>query len=71
MLPIYSIVYNNTLKKINSHAYINKTYNEGKPLNIETFVHKKNFQQVQFSDKIKPLKMGPYKIIDRLFDANI
>ena len=69
MLQIYSIVYNYTLKKINSHAYINKTYNEGKPLNIGTFVLKKNFQQVQFSDKLKPLKIGPYKIIDRLSDV--
>ena len=38
MLQIYSTVYENTLRKINSHAYITKTYHEGKPLPIGTFV---------------------------------
>ena len=38
MLQIYSTVYENTLRKIDSHAYITKTYNEGKPLPIGTFV---------------------------------
>ena len=32
LLQIYSTVYENTLRKINSHAYITKTYHEGKPL---------------------------------------
>ena len=32
MLQLYSTVYENTLRKINSHAYITKTYHEGKPL---------------------------------------
>ena len=63
MLQIYSIVYNYTLKKINSHAYINRTYNEGKPLNFGTFVLKKNFQQVQYSDKLKPLKLVHIKLL--------
>ena len=36
VLQIYSTVYENTLRKINSHAYITKTYHEGKPLPIGT-----------------------------------
>ena len=69
MLQIYSTVYENTLRKINSHAYITKTYHEGKPLPIGTFVLKRNFTNVHFSDKLKPLRIGPYKIIDRLSDV--
>ena len=69
MLQIYSTVYENTLRKINSHAYITKTYHEGKQLPIGTFVLKRNFTHVHFSDKLKPLRIGPYKIIDRLSDV--
>ena len=69
MLQIYSTVYENTLRKINSHAYITKTYHEGKPLPIGTFVLKRNFTHVHFSDKLKPLRIGPYKILDRLSDV--
>ena len=69
MLQIYFTVYENTLRKINSHAYITKTYHEGKPLPIGTFVLKRNFTHVHFSDKLKPLRIGPYKIIDRLSDV--
>ena len=69
MLQIYSTVYENTLRKIISHAYITKTYHEGKPLPIGTFVLKRNFTHVNFSDKLKPLRIGPYKIIDRLSDV--
>ena len=69
MLQIYSTVYENTLRRINYHAYITKIYNEGKPLPIGTFVLKRNFTHVHFSDKVKPLRIGPYKIIDRLSDV--
>ena len=69
MFQIYSTVYENTLQKINSHAYLTKTYHEGKPLPIGTFVLKRNFTRVHFSDKLKPLRIGPYKIIDRLSDV--
>ena len=69
ILQIYSTVYENTLWKINSHAYITKTYPEGKPLPIGIFVLKRNFTHVHFSDKLKPLWIGPYKIIDRLSDV--
>ena len=69
MLQIYSTVYENTLRKINSHAYITKTYHEGKPLPIGTFVLKRNFTHVHFSDKLKPRRIGPYKTLDRLSDV--
>ena len=69
MFQIYSTVYENTLRKINSHAYITKTYHEGKPLPIGTFFLRRNFTHVHFSDKLKPLRIGPYKIIDRLSDV--
>ena len=69
MLQLYSTVFENTIRKINSHAYIAKTYHEGKPLPIGTFVLKRNFTHVHFSDKLKPLRIGPYKIIDRLSDV--
>ena len=69
LLQIYSTVYENTLIKINSHAYITETYHEGKPLHISTFVLKRNFTQVHFSAKFKPLRIGPYKVFDRLSDV--
>ena len=69
MLQIYSIVHNYTLKKLNSQAYITKTYHEGKPLSLGTFVLKRNFTYVHFSNKLKPLLIGPYKILDHLSDV--
>ena len=63
MLQIYSTVYENILRKIISHAYITKIYHEGKPLPIGTFVLKRNFTHVHFSDKLKPLRIGPYKLL--------
>ena len=69
MLQVYSTVYENTLRKINSHAYITKIYHEGKPLPIGTFVLKRNFTHVHFSDKLKAFRIGPYKILDRLSDV--
>ena len=59
MLQIFSIVHNYTLKKMNSQAYITKTYHEGKPLTLGTFVLKGNSTHVHFSDKVKPLRIGP------------
>ena len=67
MLQTYYTVYENTLIKINSHAFITKTYDEGKP--IGTFVLKQIFSHVHFSDKLKPFRIGPYKIRDRLSDV--
>ena len=69
ILQIYSTVYYYTLKEINCHAYITKTYHEGKPLPIGTFVLKRHFAQVHFSDKLKLLRIGPYKYLDRIADV--
>ena len=66
MLQIYSTVYEHTLKRINSHAYITKTYHEGKPLPLGTFLLRRNLSHVHFSDK---LRIGPYKILDRISDV--
>ena len=38
-------------------------------LPLGTFVLKRNFTHVHFSDKPKPLRFGPYKILDRLLDV--
>ena len=67
MIQIYHTVYENT-KKIISFAYFNKTYNIPRPLDIGTFVLKRNFLNVPFSDKLKPLRIGPNKIIDKISD---
>ena len=56
-------------QKTNSHAYITKTYYEGKPLPSGTFVLKQIFSHVHFSDKLKPLRIGSYKFLDRLSDV--
>ena len=69
MLQIYSTVREDTLKKINSTAYIIKTYHEGKPLSFGRFVLKRIFTHIHFSDKLKPLRIGPYKILERLSDV--
>ena len=67
MIQIYHTVYENT-KKIISFAYFNKTYNNPRPLDIGTFVLKRNFLHVHFSDKLKPLRIGPFKIINIISD---
>ena len=64
VLHICSTVYEKTLRKINSHCFITKIYHEGKPLPTGTFVLKRNFTHVHFSDKLIPLRIGPYKITD-------
>ena len=69
MLQIYSTVYYYPLKKLKSQAYITKTYHEGNPLPIGTFILKRHFAHVPFSDKLKPLRIGPYKILDRISDV--
>ena len=67
MLEIYSTVNENTQKNYLTCIYYKNTYHEGKPLPIGTFL-KRNFSHVHFSDKLKPLRIGPYKILDRLSD---
>ena len=45
-----------------------KTYNNPRPLDIGTFVLKRNFPHVHFSDKLKPLRIGPFKINNKMSD---
>ena len=68
LIQIYHTVYENTKRKIISFAYFNKTYNNSRLLDIGTFVLKRNFLYVHFSDKLKPLRIGPFKIIKKIFD---
>ena len=68
MIQIYHTVYENIKRKINSFAYFNKTYNNPRPLDIGTFVLKRNYLHVHFSDKLKPLRIGPFKIINKISD---
>ena len=68
MIQIYHTVYENTKRKINSYAYFNKTYHDPRPLDIGTFVLKRNFLHVHFSDKLKPLRIGPFKIYNKISD---
>ena len=37
-------------------------------MDIGTFVLKRNFPHVHFSDKLKPLRIGPFKIINKITD---
>ena len=70
MLQIYSRVHQYALKKINSLAHtIQETTNPDKPLPLNSFVLHRNFKQVQFSDKLKPLRNGPFKIINKPTDV--
>ena len=39
-----------------------------RPLDIDTFVLKRNFLHVHFSDKLRPLRIGPFKIINKISD---
>ena len=59
----------NVLLKINSQTYITKTYHKGKPLPLGTFVLKRNFSLVHFSDKPEPHRVDPNIILDRLSDV--
>ena len=68
MIQKYHTVYENTKRKINSFACFNKTYKNPRPLDIGTFVLKRNFLHVHFSDKLKPLRIGPFKINNKISD---
>ena len=50
MLHINSTIYEHTLEKINSQAYITITYHEGYPLPFGTFALKRKFSHVHFSE---------------------
>ena len=68
MIQIYLTVYENTKRKRNSLVSFNKTYNNQRPLDIGTFVLERNFLHVHFSDKLKPLRIGPFKINNKISD---
>ena len=68
MKQIFHTVYENTKRKNNSFAYFNKIYNNPRLLDIGAFVMKRNFLHVHFSDKLKPLRIGPFKIINKKSD---
>ena len=69
MIQIYHTVYENRKRKIISSAYFNKTYINPRTLDIGTFVLKINFLHVHFSDKLKPLRIGPFKISNNFTDT--
>ena len=48
--------------------FFNKTYNNPRTLDFGTFVLKRNFLRVHYSDKLKPLRTGPFKNINKLLD---
>ena len=66
MLHINSTVYENTVSKNKLTCIYYKTYHEVKPLPIGTFFLKRKFSHVHFSDKLKPLRIGSKKTLDRL-----
>ena len=68
MIQIYHSVFEITKRKINSFAYFNKTYNNPRPQDIVTIKLKRNFLHVHFSDKLKPLRIGPFIIINKFSD---
>ena len=45
-----------------------KTYNYPRPIYIGIFVLNRNFLHVHFSDELKPLKIEPLKIINKISD---
>ena len=68
MIQIYHTVYGNTKRNINFFADFNKTYNNPRRLDIGTIVLKRNFLHVHFSEKLKPLRIRPFKIINQVSD---
>ena len=48
--------------------FFNKTYHNPRPLDIGTFVLKRNFLHVHFLEKLRPLRIGPFKIINKVSD---
>ena len=49
-------------------AYFNKTYHNPRSLDIGTFVLKGNCLHVHFSEKLKPLRIGPFNIMKKISD---
>ena len=56
------------LKEKLIHLLISIKHNNPRPLDIGNFVLKRSFLHVHFSDKLKPLRIGPFQIINKMFD---
>ena len=68
MQEIYSTVHRHIDNKLNSqNSTFETTYL--KQLSLNTFVIRTNFTPVNFSQKLKPLRLGPYKNLKYLSDV--
>ena len=65
MLETYSTVHKHLNYKLSSSTSTFETTHQ-KQLPLNTFVIHKNFKPVRFSNKLKPLRIDPYKIIRHL-----
>ena len=68
MLEIYSTVHRHINHKLKSQSSTFETTHL-KQLPLNTFVIHTNFKPVNFSKKLKPLRIGPYKIIKHLSEV--
>ena len=68
MLERYSTVHRHINHKLNSQSSTFETTHL-KQLPLNTFVIHTNFKPVNFSKKLKPLRIGPYKIIKHLSEV--
>ena len=68
MLEIYSTVHRHLNHKLNSQSSTFETTHL-KQLPLNTFVIHTNCKPVNFSKKLKPLRIGPYKILNHLSEV--
>ena len=68
MLEIYSTVHRHLNHKLNSQSSTFETTHL-KQLPLNTFVIHTSFKPVNFSKKLKPLRIGPYKILKHLSEV--
>ena len=68
MLEIYSTVHRHLNHKLNSQSSTFETTHL-KQLPLNTFVIHTKFKPVSFSKKLKPLRIGPYKILEHLSEV--
>ena len=68
MLVIYSTVHRHLNHKLNSQSSTFETTHL-KQLPLNTFVIHTNFKPVNFSKKLKPLRIGPYKKLQHLSEV--
>ena len=68
MLEIYSTVHRHMNHEI---SFQSSTFETTHPtqLLLQTFVIHTNFKPVKFSQKFKPLRLGPYRILKHLSDV--